>query len=58
MEARRICLIYQIACFHKDGDFEEPIQIYQKASNQKLLVQKNQGAFPNAFYCLEAYDTH
>ena len=55
--ASRICLIYQVICFHKDGDLEEYAQTGHKALNQILLVQKYEGAIPNTFYGLKAYST-
>ena len=55
--ASRICLIYQVVRFHKDGDFKEYAQTGHKALNQILLVKTYQGAIPNTFYGLKAYST-
>ena len=35
----RICLIYQVDCYHKDEDSEEYAQTYYEALNQTLLRQ-------------------
>ena len=53
----RICLIYQVACCHKDGNSEEYTQTYYKVLNQTLLTQKYQASSPNTFHGLEAYGT-
>ena len=43
---------------HKDEDSEEYARTYYETLNQTLLTQKYLGSPPNAFYGLEAYDTH
>ena len=56
--ASRICLIYQVACCHKDGDSERCTWTYNDKLNQTLPAQKYQGSSPNKLYGLEAYGTH
>ena len=54
--ASRICLIYQVVRYQKDGDSEEYARTYYEALNT-LLLQRYREWFPNTFYGLEAYGT-
>ena len=54
----RYYLIYQVVRCHKDGDSEENAWTYYKTLNQTVLTWKNRESSLNAFYGLEACDTH
>ena len=55
----RICLVYQVVCYHKNGDSEEYARTsYEALLIQTLLTQKYWGLPPNTFYGLEAYGIH
>ena len=53
----RICLVYQVVCYHKNEDSEEYARTsYEALPTQTLLTQMYWGS--NTFYGLEACGTH
>ena len=55
----RICLVYQVVCYHKNEDSEEYVRTpYEALLVLILLTQKYWGSPPNIFYGLEVYGTH